>query len=377
MSSTGSGLWIRVLSGGLAVLAVGLLIVAMPAGALAQAQPAPAAEPEKPKEETPAEPTEATEEPTETLTEEITVSARFRKESLQEIPFSIVASTEEAMRSKGVVDIESLAADVPGFTVQNLGPGQSQVAMRGVSSGQIVRDQPGVKEQVGIYLDDSAISASLFTPDIDFFDLSRAEVLRGPQGTLFGSGSLSGTVRYITNQPVLGASDGDAEVTFNSIDDGGVGGSVKGMVNVPLGDTSAMRVAAYYTSYGGFVDAVQPDLSVNEDVNDGERIGARLSFSFAPTQNFVITPRLVYQSIDMNGWNRTDTFNILANPFTTTRPAVDIGRSRAVHPVRRALHRRLPARRRERQLDLRQRARWPRSPPSSIATSWWCATRRR
>ena len=73
--------------------------------------------------------------------------------------------------------------------MQNLGPGQSQVAIRGVSAGQIVRDQPGVKEQVGVYLDESAVSLSLFTPDLDLFDTNRVEVLRGPQGTLFGSGS--------------------------------------------------------------------------------------------------------------------------------------------------------------------------------------------
>src|SRR5947209_7773313 len=119
------------------------------------------------------------------------------------VAFTIAAPTEEVLQARGVDNIEGVAANVGGLTVQNLGPGQSQVAMRGVSAGQIVRDQPGVKEQVGVYLDESVISLSLFTPDLDLFDVSRVEVLRGPQGTLFGSGSLSGTVRYITNQPEL------------------------------------------------------------------------------------------------------------------------------------------------------------------------------
>src|SRR5204863_221673 len=97
-----------------------------------------------------------------------------------DLPFSVAAPTEEMLRARGAEDIEGVAANVGGFTVQNLGPGQSQVALRGVSAGQIVRDQPGVKEQVGVYLDESVISLSLFTPDVDLFDTNRVEVLRGP-----------------------------------------------------------------------------------------------------------------------------------------------------------------------------------------------------
>ncbi|MEO8276707.1 MAG: TonB-dependent receptor [Thermoanaerobaculia bacterium] len=262
---------------------------------------------------------------TPTVTEEITVTARKREESLQDVPLSMVAPTEEVLRSRGVDSLEGVANNVAGFTVQNLGPGQSQVAMRGVSSGQIARDQPGVKEQVGIYLDESVISLSLFTPDIDLFDMNRVEVLRGPQGTLFGSGSESGTVRYITNQPQLGNHDAVAELTASTIQGGGFGGSAKVAANVPFGDTSAMRIAAYYTSYGGFIDAVQPDLSTNEDVNDGDRAGVRVSFLLQPSENLKVTPRLIYQEVKMDGWNRVDAFNILANPYTTTRPAVDLG----------------------------------------------------
>ena len=164
--------------------------------------------------------------------EEVTVTALKREESLQEVPFSVVAPTEEVLRRLGVQDLEDVSANVAGFTVQNLGPGQSQVAIRGVSAGQVVRDQPGVKEQVGVYLDESVISLSLFTPDIEIFDMSRIEVLRGPQGTLFGSGSLSGTVRYISNQPEIGKSVSFAEFDASSFTGGDVGGSVKVATNV-------------------------------------------------------------------------------------------------------------------------------------------------
>ncbi len=258
------------------------------------------------------------------VSEEITVTSRLREESLQEVPFSIIAPIEEVLRSRGVETLEGVAANVPGFTVQSLGQGQSQVAMRGVSAGQIVRDQPGVKEQVGIYLDDSVISLSLFTPDIDIFDMSRVEVLRGPQGTLFGSGSLSGTVRYISNQPELGSSDSVAEFSLNSPTGGDMGGSAKAAVNVPFGDTAAMRFTGYYTSVGGFIDAVQPDLSVNENYNSSENFGGRLAFRFQPNEQLTITPRVTYQEVNSDGRNQTDLFNILGNPYTTSRPAVDL-----------------------------------------------------
>jgi iron complex outermembrane receptor protein len=229
------------------------------------------------------------------------------------------------IRSEHVDNLEGIAANVGGFTVQNLGPGQSQVAMRGVSAGQIVRDQPGVKEQVGIYLDESVISLSLFTPDLDLFDTNRVEVLRGPQGTLFGSGSLSGTVRYITNQPEMGIRKGFAELGGSGIDGGNGAGNVKLGFNLPVGRTAAVRVAGYYDRLGGYITAVQPNLSTKQHVNDGDRTGVRAAARIVPNDRLSITPRIVYQRADMNGWNRTDIFNILANPYTTTRPAVTLG----------------------------------------------------
>jgi len=257
--------------------------------------------------------------------EAITVTAMLREQELAAVPFSIAAPTEQALRLRGAENIEQIAENVAGLSVQNLGPGQSQVAMRGASSGQIARDQPGVKEQVGVYLDDSPISLSLFTPDPDLFDVSRVEVLRGPQGTLFGAGSMSGTVRYISNQPELGTSSTFGEVGVNTIDHGASGNVAKIGYNVPLGDKAALRVVAYSNDLAGWMDAVQPNFKVNQNVNGGNRTGVRTAFLIAPSERFSLTPRLVYQKVHMDGWNRIDAFNILANPFTTTRPPVALG----------------------------------------------------
>jgi outer membrane receptor protein involved in Fe transport len=230
------------------------------------------------------------------------------------------------MQRSGASNLEELSRNIAGLTVQNLGPGQSQVAIRGVSAGQIVRDQPGVKEQVGVYLDESVISLSLFTPDFDLFDLNRLETLRGPQGTLFGSGSVGGTIRYITSQPDPDAFDASVELDLNTITDGEVGGHVKGMVNVPFADgRAALRAVGYTTEYGGFIDARREGGGVSEDVNSGNRTGARVALAFMPTDSLTITPRVVYQEVESDGFNRQEVYNLYANPYTTTRPPVQLG----------------------------------------------------
>lgn len=251
------------------------------------------------------------------VTDEIIVTATKRASTIQDVPFSINAQTAEDIERTNATSLEDISRNVAGLTIQNLGPGQSQVAIRGVSSGQIVRDQPGVKEQVGIYLDESVISLSLFTPDIDLFDLNRVETLRGPQGSLFGSGSVGGTIRYITNQPKLGVTEGTVEANVNTVTDGGTGGHIKGAVNVPLGDKAALRAVGYFTQYAGFIDALGID---EENVNDGNRFGGRLAIALEPTDNLRITPRVLYQEIETNGFNRQDEFNFLANPTVLGTP---------------------------------------------------------
>jgi outer membrane receptor protein involved in Fe transport len=253
---------------------------------------------------------------------EIIVTATKRAQSILDVPFSVNAQTAEDIARTGATNIEDIARNVAGLAVQNLGPGQSQVVVRGVSAGQVVRDQPGVKEQVGFYLDESVVSLSLFTPDLDLFDLNRVETLRGPQGTLFGSGSVGGTIRYITNQPTTERVEGAVEGNVNLVQEESFGGHLKGAVNVPLGERVAVRAVGYYTRYGGFIDALREGGGRDRNVNSGERYGGRLSALFQLGETVTLTPRIVYQKVDVDGFNRQEEFNLYANPFTTMRPRV-------------------------------------------------------
>jgi len=168
------------------------------------------------------------------------------------------------------------------------------------------------------------ISLSLFTPDLDLYDLRRVETLRGPQGTLFGSGSIGGTIRYITNEPNLDRTESSFEGEFSSIEDGSTAGHAKAMFNAPFADgAGALRVVGYYTRYGGFIDALREGGRVDEDVNNGSRTGFRAALTFEPADNISLTPRIIYQEIETDGFNRQEVFNLFANPYTTQRPPVE------------------------------------------------------
>ncbi|MBV8308736.1 MAG: TonB-dependent receptor plug domain-containing protein, partial [Gammaproteobacteria bacterium] len=265
-----------------------------------------------------------TDQGTQPALQEVVVTAQKRAANIEDVPFSVSATNQAQIINSGSQDLVDLARNIASFTVADLGPGQSQMVIRGISSGQVIRDQPGVKEQVGVYLDESPISVALFTPDLELFDLDRFEVLRGPQGTLFGAGSEAGTVRYITHQPDLGKYEVTTDASFESVEYGSHGGMARGAFNLPMGDTAAVRLVLYYHHLPGFIDALQPGGEVKQDVNDGDRTGARLSMLWKPNDELSITPRIVYQNLDTNGFPRVDQYNILANPYTAVAP-VTIG----------------------------------------------------
>jgi len=306
------------------LIGTSILAVAAPAAA-AQTQQEAAAQAANPQPNTL---------PTEQNEGAIIVTATKRASTVQDVPFSVNAQTQADLQRANAQTIEDISRNVAGLTVQNLGPGQSQVSIRGVSAGQIVRDQPGVKEQVGIYLDESPISLSLFTPDFDLFDLNRVETLRGPQGTLFGAGSVGGTIRYITNQPKLETYEGELEAGVNVAKGGDVGYDAKGALNIPISNVAAIRGVAYYTRFPGFINAVGP--APGKNINDGERYGGRVSMLLQPNDNLKITPRVAWQRATANGFNREEFYNLYDNQFTSGAAGSDLGR--------RTIYRKVPER---------------------------------
>ena len=245
--------------------------------------------------------------------EEVVVTAQKRSESTQDVPFSVAAITEEGIQRAGANNIVELARNVAGLTITDLGPGQSQVAIRGISAGQVVRDQAGVKESVGIYLDESPISVALFTPDLDLYDLERLEVLVAP--TLLVGSSACGALHHRARRQGSMQSTRRRALTV-------VGGGVKGAVNLP-GRRGVAR-GHYYNDMAG--SSIWHPGRGKDDVNEVFRVALLIQ----PNERLSIT-RVVYQKPD--DASAHDVYNPLGNPQTPSRrsrrqPVTSCGRHR-------------------------------------------------
>ena len=299
---------------------------------------------------------------------------------MQDVPFSVAAPDRGELRRRGVEDLEGVAANVgrlhraePRTRPE---PGRDPRRLRGPD-----RARPaGVKEQVGVYLDESVISLSLFTPDLDLFDMNRVEVLRGPQGTLFGSGSRVGH-GALHHQPARARRDArrSASSAAARVDGGSPGGNVKLGFNVPLGDTAALRVAGYYNRLAGYIDAGAARTCTRQGGRQHRRPHRRARGGHDRAErspHHHAAPRLPEASTT-DGWNRDRRLQHPGQPVHDDAAGGDARRARAVHAARGAVHRQVRARRPEHRLQLRQRGRSPRSPPTPTATSWSSATRPR
>src|SRR5882672_12680410 len=185
--------------------------------------------------------------------EEVVVTAQKRTESLQNVPLSITALGTQQLEDLHVQNFDDYVKYLPSVTIRTVGPGQDKVYMRGVSSGGD-GVHSGTLPSVGVYLDEQPVTTIQGVLDIHVYDIARVEALAGPQGTLYGASSLSGTLRIITNKPDPSAFAAGYDLKGDKWKDGGAGGGIEGFVNIPLTEHAAIRLVGYYDHQGGYIN---------------------------------------------------------------------------------------------------------------------------
>lgn len=234
-----------------------------------------------------------------TKLEEIVVTAQKRQERTLDVPMSITALSGEDVAAAGIDNILDLSFRVPGLSVTEMGPGVQLISIRGINS---VR---GDSTLIGAYLDEIPVSTfqSTFatTPDLRTVDLDRVEVLKGPQGTLFGEGSAGGVIRFVTKDPDLSEVGGNVSAEFSNTTDGGWSQEITGVANIPIvADRFGIRVAAKYEDLSGWID--QPSIA-REDINDSEVKHVRVKALFAPNDRMRLKAMAEIHRNDGGGTN--------------------------------------------------------------------------
>ncbi|MFC0590235.1 TonB-dependent receptor [Novosphingobium aquiterrae] len=187
---------------------------------------------------------------------EIVVTAQKRSENLQNVPISIQALGTQKLDQLNISDFKGYAAQLPSVSFQSSGaPGSSVIYMRGIASGSD-GNHSGSLPSVGVYLDEQPVTTIGGNLDVHIYDIARIESLSGPQGTLYGASSEAGTIRIITNKPSTAGFEGRIDGEVNTIDHGGWGGKLEGMINAPLSSSAALRVVGFYQKDAGFIDNV-------------------------------------------------------------------------------------------------------------------------
>jgi iron complex outermembrane recepter protein len=236
--------------------------------------------------------------------DEIVVTAQKRQESIQDVAVGMTAIGSQELENLRINDFEDYLSLVPGLSSNLAGPvsdrGVRPIGLRGVQTvtGTIVNGQ----NTVGFYINDTPVPVA--NPRL--VDLERIEVLRGPQGTLYGSSSLAGTVRLVTKRPELDDVKGHVEAGVSSVDNGGTGYEVEALVNLPLTDRAAFRLSAYTEEQSGYIDFVDVNVAgvptgfTQSDVNDMSARGGRAAFRFDLTDRVGINASYMYSKRELD-----------------------------------------------------------------------------
>jgi len=239
---------------------------------------------------------------------EVIVTATKRAERLQDVSESITAFNTDAIAMRGLQQIDDIAKYIPGLSLAQREPAGTTIVFRGVASSGI---EFGGVSSSALYLDEQPITQSGRNPDPRFIDIERIEALRGPQGTLYGASSQSGTLRVITNKPDPAGFDAWVDSQVADTKDGGVGYDLSAMVNIPLAsDRLALRLVGFTTKDAGFIDNVLSasqggtfDNSnvADKDVNETQTDGARAALRWDISDNVDLTLGLIYQDVHADG----------------------------------------------------------------------------
>lgn len=242
------------------------------------------------------------------MLEEVVVTAQRREERLQDVPAAITSLSGENLNRRNLQGNADLVARVPSLSLDVQGPGESTLSIRGVGTAY------GLAPAVSYYLNETPLDVrtdgGTGVPDIDFFDVDRVEVLRGPQGTLYGSSSMGGALRVLTAQPDPTGFEAKAETGVSTMEGGGTGYMGKAAVNVPLSDNAAIRFVGAYEHIPGYVDRAvpgdwfeaNPDLPISgREINDADLLSGRILGLVQINDKVKITPSLWYSEIDAGG----------------------------------------------------------------------------
>lgn len=245
---------------------------------------------------------------------EVVVTAQKRVENVQDVPISIQAFSTEKLEQMNVSRFDDYAKLIPSLSFQNsAGPSFEHVFMRGVASGATV-NHSGSLPSVGTYLDEQPVTTIDGDLNIHIYDIQRIEALAGPQGTLYGASSESGTIRIITNKPDPKAFAAGYDLEGNTVAHGSQGYKVEGFVNIPISDVAAVRLVGWDEKDAGFIDNVHGTALfgtsgitvdnaniVRKHANDVETKGGRAALKVDLDDNWTILPQVMGQVTDTHG----------------------------------------------------------------------------
>jgi iron complex outermembrane recepter protein len=247
----------------------------------------------------------AQERPTDSDLDVIVVTAQKVAQSLVDVPLSISVVGGSDLERMQAINIQDYVKLVPGLQLAQSTPGFGRLVLRGVNTG-------GVASTVGVYVDETTFGSSsglvngaILAGDFDTFDIARVEVLRGPQGTLYGASSLGGVLKYVTVEPQFDSFQGRVRGTVETVADGDLSYSGAAVANMPVSDDLAIRVSGFYRQLGGFIDSIGTGGSdVASDINDSTVSGGRASMLFNPSEAVSLRLSAYIQDID-NGSSST------------------------------------------------------------------------